>query len=124
MPDAKRELCFVYNAQSGAAHALLDYVHKIVSPDTYACSLCGVIYGNLGMHCQWASYLRSLPFKTRFFYKDTLPAHLKDARLPAAYIVENADWVQVIESEQMDAATSLDALIALCDKQLAGYMDT
>ena len=124
MSESKRELCFVYNAQSGVAHALFDYVHKIVSPVTYACSLCGLTYGNLGMHRQWADYLRALPFKTRFFYKDTLPEHLKDEKLPAAYIVDNGDWVQVIDQVDMDGATTLDALIALCDKRLAGHIDT
>ena len=119
-----RELCFVYNAQSGVAHAFLDYVHKIVSPDTYACSLCSVTYGNLGMHREWANYLRKLPFKTRFFYKDTLPEHLEKAALPAAYIVENNTWTNVIGPDEMDAATDLDALIALCNRSLAAHMET
>ena len=120
----RRELCFVYNAQSGVAHALLDYVHKIVSPSTYACSLCGVTYGNLGMHREWAKYLRALPFKTRFLYKDTLPKHLEGAALPSAYMVENDSWIPVLGPEEMDAATDLEALIALCNKRLADYMET
>ena len=44
----------------------MDYVHKIASPQTYACSLCSITYGNLGMHRQWASYLRGLPLKLGF----------------------------------------------------------
>ena len=123
MARVHRELCFVYNAQSGVAHALMDYVHKIVSPDTYSCSLCGVTYGNLGMHPQWADYLRGLPFKTRFLYKDTVPKHLGDVQLPAAYVVEADHWVHVIGSEEMNAAVTLDALIALCDNKLADYID-
>ena len=124
MAESSRELCFVYNAQSGVAHALMDYVHKIVSPATYACSLCGVTYGNLGMRRQWADYLRALPFKTRFFYQDTLPSHLDSVRLPAAFIVENNEWVHLIGQEEMDAAKTLDALIDLCDGKLSAYMDT
>ena len=123
MATVHRQLCFVYNAKSGVAHALMDYVHKIVSPDTYACSLCGVTYGNLGMHRQWADYLRSLPFKTKFLYQDTLPSHLGEISLPAAYVVEGENWVHVIGPEEMDKATTLDALIALCDSRLADYMD-
>ena len=95
MSQVQRELCFIYNAQSGVAHALMDYVHKIVSPQTYACSLCSVTYGNLGMHRQWASYLRGLPFKTRFLYEDTQPKHLGALKLPAAFVVVAAEHVTV-----------------------------
>ena len=123
MSQVQRELCFIYNAQSGVAHALMDYVHKIVSPQTYACSLCSVTYGNLGMHRQWASYLRGLPFKTRFLYEDTQPKHLGALKLPAAFVVDNENWVQVIEAAEMDAAKTLDALIALCDSKLGAYKD-
>ncbi len=123
MSKVRRELCFVYNAQSGVAHALMDYVHKIVSPDTYACSLCGVTYGNLGMHREWADYLRSLPFKTRFLYQDTMPEHLGEISLPAAFVVENDQWVPVIGSEEMDKASTLEALIELCNTSLADYID-
>ena len=123
MPKVYRELCFIYNAQSGVAHALMDYVHKIVSPDTYSCSLCSVTYGNLGMHRQWADYLRGLPFKTRFLYQDTLPKHLGDVKLPAAYVVEGDQWVYVLGPEEMDGANNLDDLIALCDNKLADYID-
>lgn len=118
-----RELCFIYNAQSGAGHALMDYVHKIVSPDTYACSLCSVTYGNLGMHRSWAKYLKALPFKTRFLYKDTMPESLKETALPAAFVVIDGDWKQVINDSQMNEATTLESLISLCDSSLVSYID-
>ena len=118
-----RELCFIYNAQSGAGHALMDYVHKIVSPDTYACSLCSVTYGNLGMHRSWAKYLKALPFKTRFLYKDTMPESLKETTLPAAFVVIDGDWKQVINDSQMNEATTLESLISLCDSSLVSYID-
>ena len=118
-----RELCFVYNATSGAGHALMDYVHKIVSPDTYSCSLCSVTYGNLGMHRKWARYLKALPFKTRFLYKDTMPEALKNVALPAAFVVLDEQWEQVMNDVQMNEAKSLDELISLCDKSLAAHID-
>lgn len=120
----KRELCFIYNAQSGVKHAFIDYVHKIVSPDTYQCSLCSVTYGNLGMHRQWADYLRALPFKTRFFYQDTLPADLERAELPAVFVVMDGHWEKVIDHEEMNAAKTLVDLISLCDKKLSAYIET
>jgi hypothetical protein len=123
MMKKEHELCFVYNAQSGVGHALMDYVHKIVSPDTYACSLCSVTYGNLGMHREWGRYLKALPFKTRFLYQDTMPDMLKDVALPAAFVVTDEQWEQVMDDSQMNEAKSLDELIALCDATLAAYID-
>ena len=119
----ERELCFIYNAQSGVGHALMDYVHKIVSPNTYACSLCSVTYGNLGMHRGWAKYLKGLPFKIRFLYKDTMPENLQDTALPAAFVVVGSEWKQVMNDSQMNKATTLGSLISLCDKSLASYME-
>ena len=115
------ELCFVYNARSGIAHGLMDYVHKIVSPDTYACSLCGVTYGHLGMRRGWANYLRGLPFAIRFFYQDTLPQQAGSVALPAAFVVRDGDWEQVVTAEEMNAATTVELLVSLCDQKLAPY---
>jgi len=43
------KLIFVYNADSGLLNAMKDWAHKIVSPETYPCSLCALTYNNLGM---------------------------------------------------------------------------
>tara|TARA_Y100000589_G_C26798361_1_gene484690 strand:- start:330 stop:560 length:231 start_codon:yes stop_codon:yes gene_type:complete len=75
------------------------------------------------MHREWADYLRSLPFKTRFLYQDTMPEHLGEISLPAAFVVENDQWVPVIGSEEMDKASTLEALIELCNTSLADYID-
>ena len=38
------EIVFIYNAKSGTVNSLIDWAHKIVSPDTYECSLCSMTY--------------------------------------------------------------------------------
>ena len=58
MEDAEHnELIFIYNAESGLFNAVSDYLHKVISPDTYACSLCQITYGNLGMKKKWKDFL-------------------------------------------------------------------
>ena len=42
-------LIFVYNANGGFFNGFSDYIHKLVSPKTYECSLCAITYDNLGM---------------------------------------------------------------------------
>ena len=43
-----QNLVVVYNAKSGGLNAVLDYVHKMVSPKTYNCNLCKLTYDNFG----------------------------------------------------------------------------
>ena len=39
-----QNLVVVYNAKSGGLNAVLDYVHKMVSPETYDCNLCKLLF--------------------------------------------------------------------------------
>ena len=57
------EIVFIYNARSGKINSLIDWAHKIVSPDTYECSLCGITYDNLGKRDEWAAFLKELKIK-------------------------------------------------------------
>ncbi len=64
------EIVFIYNAKSGTVNSLIDWAHKIVSPDTYECSLCSITYDNLGKKAEWSTFLRELKIKSTFIYKD------------------------------------------------------
>ena len=44
-----KELIFIYNAKSGLVNELLDFAHKIISPETYNCNLCAITYGTFAM---------------------------------------------------------------------------
>lgn len=84
---SQNRLVFVYNAKGGIAHTLMNYVHKIVSPKTYTCSLCAVTHGNLGMKRRWSAFIQSLPVKVSFRYADTMEkaiAEVVGKQLPAA----------------------------------------
>jgi len=52
------KLIFVYNADSGLLNAMKDWAHKIVSPETYPCSLCALTYDNLGMRRPWREFIK------------------------------------------------------------------
>jgi hypothetical protein len=41
----EKELIFIYNAKSGLVNEMIDFAHKIVSPETYDCNLCAISYG-------------------------------------------------------------------------------
>tara|TARA_A100001015_G_C15040094_1_gene739065 strand:+ start:1378 stop:1794 length:417 start_codon:yes stop_codon:yes gene_type:complete len=68
----KQNLIFVYNAKSGGLNAVLDYVHKMVSPDTYDCNLCKLTYDNFGQIKKWNDFLTSYNISADYYYRDHL----------------------------------------------------
>ncbi len=115
------KVIFVYNAQSGVLSALSDYVHKIVSPDTYECQLCTVTYGNLGMRSTWKNYVESLSAQVVFTYKDKLRDDqplMKQATLPAAFVVTGGETKLAVNADAMNACQSEADLIAVCREKI------
>ena len=50
------KLLFVYNANSGKLSALLDGLHKMVSPSTYDCNLCAMTFGHFLEDPTWKEF--------------------------------------------------------------------
>jgi hypothetical protein len=120
------ELIFVYNANSGLGNALLDTFHKLLSPSTYPCSLCGITYGATRMRPEWRDFLKSLPFPTHFIYRDQLPdtyPALIGQPLPAVFVKNNdGSVVPLITAVQMQRL-DLSSLIGLLQQRLAEATD-
>lgn len=65
-----RKLVFVYNGDSGLANSLMHYLHKRISPETYPCQLCGVIYDGLSLNKEWLAFVRTLALPTEYQHRD------------------------------------------------------
>ena len=114
------EIVFIYNAKSGTVNSLIDWAHKIVSPDTYECSLCSMTYDNFGKRAEWSKFLREIKVKSSFIYKDHImnDQNLKDASLPCAYLKKSNDIRLLISSDEMNAYKDLEELIVGLRKKL------
>lgn len=113
-------LIFVYNADTGPWNALIDSVHKIVSPDTYACDLCAITYGPLSMDREWRAWLKTLASPARFFHRDDFKAVWPDVnvKLPAI-LIENKGSVEVlVAAEDFSASMTVSELIAFIEARL------
>ncbi|MDP7040498.1 MAG: hypothetical protein QGI45_15175 [Myxococcota bacterium] len=111
---AEKEILFIYNARSGPVHALMDYAHKMFSPKTYPCSLCGITYGHLGMKKVWADYLKTLPYAYRFLYRDHLkhfPQVLQDALLPVVFLRQDETYVSLLNASDFAQIDTLETLM-------------
>lgn len=68
--DVHQKLVFVYNANSGARNAILDSMHKVLSPTTYACSLCDITYGVFNEKKLWKKFRKQSKREMVFLHKD------------------------------------------------------
>jgi len=124
LSEDHRKILFVYNADSGTLEALKDYFHKMASPSTYECRLCGITYGNLGMRTSWKDFLESLPFSSEFIHRDEFrKEYCRNDPLPAAFIIEGKSIQTLISKEDIDGAGSLEDLIALVRAAIDAYLN-
>ena len=106
-----KELVFVYNAKSDVFNKVVDFTHKLLSPQTYSCSLCRLTHGNMGMHTKWAEFLQKLPHKTTFLYKDQVTELSIDEELPLV-LLRGANSTEVLlTAPELNSVGSIDELI-------------
>ena len=90
--SAGKKLIFVYNADSGLFSTVTDYVHKVLSPSTYPCSLCALTHHHAGMKQEWKMFVHGLPYHTEFLHKDEFAKHYhayRQTEMPAVFIRTN-----------------------------------
>ncbi len=107
----KQKLQFVYNAETGVFNKLTDFAHKIVSPGTYACSLCALTYGKFTMKKEWAEYVKKLPIEVEFVYKSEWKFAPLREEYPVIALQTGNDRIEIlIEAEELDQIKNLDQL--------------
>ncbi|SFQ72240.1 hypothetical protein [Hymenobacter arizonensis] len=117
-----QRLLFVYNADGGLLPGLKDMFHKLLSPGTYPCSLCGITYGATQMLPEWKEFIKTLPVPVDFLHRDEFVRDYpqwRSQRLPAAFVLApTGELSPFIPAEEMDA-TDLNGLMALVQARLA-----
>lgn len=110
-------LVFVYNADSGLFNTVSDIAHKIFSPDTYACNLCAITYGNFSMRTEWKEYLESIEAEFEFLHRDELAEKYGIAAIPLpAVLLKNGEipteWINAAEINRCRSLEDLRQLIS------------
>jgi len=65
-----QKLIFIYNADSGLRNMIVDSAHKILSPDTYTCSLCDITFGAFTENSVWKKFRKETNLDMQFLHKD------------------------------------------------------
>lgn len=123
---AEGKLLFVYNADGGAVSAVVDALHKLVSPQTYDCALCAITHGAVSMRREWKDYVGRLPYPCEFLHRDEFRARWPEVRvaLPAILLADGAgEPTTLVGADDMRREQSVAELIATLERALAPYRD-
>ena len=115
---------FVYNANSGAANAVFDSMHKILSPSTYDCKLCDLTFGTFNEKRVWKKFRQNAKHEFRFLHKDEFLKRYKSKWLPKydfpiALLMENDSMELLISAEDFESLQTTRQLMALVEERLS-----
>jgi hypothetical protein len=118
--NTSRHLVFVYNADGGRINGIKDYFHKIFSPSTYDCNLCGISFGLGGMKKDWKTYIEDLPLPVEFLHRDEFNEQYPQLQkeFPSAWLKQNENMELLISAKEMNKPKSLNELIKLTNEKL------
>lgn len=111
-----KTLVFVYNATSGLLDKFIDSAHKIVSPDTYDCSLCKLTHGNFKEKQIWTDFRNQAQVPLKFMYKNEFEKQYRSKWLPKyeypiVFLAEGYQMEPVINAQDFQELESLEMLI-------------
>ncbi|MEO0527344.1 MAG: GTPase [Bacteroidota bacterium] len=116
------KLLFIYNANSGLRNTLLDGAHKILSPSTYACSLCDLTYGALTEKKVWKQFRTANKMQMEFLHKDEFSRQYASKfgykfTFPIILIATPNALEVFVTPEEINALEKAEDLIAVIQKR-------
>lgn len=110
------ELIFVYNAKSGMLNAMLDSMHKVISPDTYQCQLCKITYGAFTELSEWKQFRSQFEGDMSFLHIDEFEVrHPPADSYPVIYERDTQGQLSVVaDSNLINGMRDIHALIQFC----------
>jgi hypothetical protein len=118
----KPKLIFVYNANEDLFSQVTDYVHKILSPKTYACNLCSLTHSNFGMRKEWKEFIETIDAELVFLHKDEFWKEypkLNTEKFPAIFIQNRENEPEILISQsEIDSIKDLNLLKNLIREKL------
>ncbi len=107
-------LQFIYNAQSGKAHALFDIAHKLISPQTYSCDLCQITHDTFKENAEFTALKASHPIE--LFHIDEYEAlYPAEAHYPVIVVRRDNEIVDRVSREQIGQLKSVADLRTLLE---------
>jgi len=119
-------LLFVFGIDRGNLSGMTDYRQHYASAKTPGCNLFVLIFSPIGMKKGWKRFINDLPVPSRFLYRDEFQQEYGKPNLavPALYIQEGKNILELISADEMNHIASLDILISSVSKKLQEYFSS
>ncbi len=117
-----KTLFFVYNAKSDVLNKYWDIAHKIISPNTYSCSLCSLTHGSFSEKKDWKNFRENATQEFVFMYKNEFLKAYPDAvmfNFPVVLQKEEKKFKLLIDSEKLASITSIKDVIELVKNKIS-----
>jgi len=116
----KDQLLFVYNAKSNLVNKTFDFMHKIISPQTYNCSLCLLTYNTFAERNEWTDFNNSLDIELKYFYSDIFENEfpIEKTDYPVVYLKSKTELKKLINTNELNSIENLKELIQLVTEKL------
>jgi hypothetical protein len=116
----QHQVLFIYNAKSNLWNKTFDFMHKIISPQTYNCNLCALTYNNFTEHKEWTKFRSSLSIDLKFLYSDKFENEfpLENTSYPVVYLKSNIGIKKLITSNEINAIENRQEFILLIKNRL------
>jgi len=113
-------LLMIYNADAGFVNGARDSLHKLFSPASYACRLCDITHGLIGMKRDWRQTIEALPLPVTFLHRDEWQAQYPGNPTPLPAILRETDGTldPIVAADEFAGITTLPALQALLAARL------
>lgn len=106
------KLVFVYNTDGNPVSSLIDLGHKILSPETYDCSLCKLTHGPFTEIDQWRQFRTSVGVPMEFLHRDEFEKKYQYRVEYPVILRKNGNFEILMSKNEIDNIPDLDALIA------------
>ena len=109
-------LVIVWNADGGWQHALMDSLHKVVSPSTYSCKLCQLTHGLAGPKAEWSKFLKAFVGEVRIYHRDQfekspIAKNFPGIEFPVVLIRRSGKWQILLSKAEIFQFENLNELL-------------
>ena len=110
-------LVVVWNADAGWQHAMMDSLHKVLSPQTYSCKLCQLTHGIAGPKARWSKFIKTTERPVEFYHRDEfagtpITEQLPGLELPVVLSYASDSWMILLSHKEIMQFSDLEALIS------------
>jgi hypothetical protein len=114
------QVLFVYNAKSDLWNKAYDFMHKIISPQTYNCNLCALTFDNFSERKEWTEFRSSLSIDFKFLYSDNFENEFPSEKTsyPVVYLKSNNGIEKLLSSNEINTIGNIQGFMQLIKDRL------